>query len=467
MGLTFVKLLRTVLLLGSLSLCMNASVRAATSFFLKNGDRVCFYGDSITEQRFYTVDVETYVRTRYPQLHVKFVNSGVGGDSVGGGWAGPISLRLRRDVFPFNPNVVTIMLGMNDAQYRPFNQAIFNKYRQGYKHLIASLKSHLPGVRIVLIGPSPYDDVTAKPGFPGGYNGVLVRYMQFVRRLARQDHVFFVDFNTPLVTVLKRVEKISPKLAKDVIPGRVHPSAAGELVMAQALLKAWGAPARVDSVAIDAGNRHITETKDAVVRHVLVAQGVVSWTQVDKSLPMPIMALHETWPQFPPTSIWGAPSPDMKHTNAATALIIRESGFMHDLDRQMLKVTHLAAADYELRINGKKVARFTSTELAHGINISQLPTPMLAQAYRVLSLAWEDTQIRFAAWREVQLPMSNIGWFTPQLPVNVNSGPGVAKAKTIVGNIMENFSQLQHLVSTEEFLASAPVPIHYELSPIH
>ncbi len=458
--------MRTVLLLGSLSLCLSASVRAATSFFLKKGDRVCFYGDSITEQRFYTVDVETYVRTRYPHLHVKFVNSGVGGDAVGGGWAGPINLRLRRDVFPFKPNVVTIMLGMNDAQYRAFNQAIFNKYRQGYKHLINSLKSHLPGVRILLIGPSPYDDVTAKPGFPGGYNAVLVRYMQFVQRLARKDHVSFVDFNTPLVAVLKKVEHINPKLAKDVIPGRVHPSAAGQLVMAQALLKAWGAPATVDSVALDAGNSRITESQDTVVRHVLAADGAVSWTQVDKSLPMPIMALHETWPQFPPTSIWGAPAPDMKHTSAATALIIRESGFVHDLDRQMLKVTHLTAANYELRINGKKIARFTRAELAHGINISQLPTPMLAQAYRVLSLAWEHTQIRFAAWRQVQLPMSNVGWFIPQVPVNVNSGPGAVKAKTIVNHIMQNFSQLQHLISTQEYLAATPEPCRYELSPI-
>ena len=58
---------------------------AAKPFFLKNGDRICFYGDSITEQRFYTTDVELYVRTRFPKLHVRFVNSGVGGDRVSAG----------------------------------------------------------------------------------------------------------------------------------------------------------------------------------------------------------------------------------------------------------------------------------------------------------------------------------------------------------------------------------------------
>ena len=91
------------------------AMAAARKFFLQNGDRVCFYGDSITEQRFYATDVETYVLTRFPKLRVRFVDSGVGGDRVTGGWAGTVNLRLRRDVFPFKPNVVTIMLGMNDA----------------------------------------------------------------------------------------------------------------------------------------------------------------------------------------------------------------------------------------------------------------------------------------------------------------------------------------------------------------
>jgi hypothetical protein len=59
----------------------------ADTFKLKNGDRVVFYGDSITDQRQYSVLVETFVATRYPHLDVTFVNSGWGGDSVAGGGA--------------------------------------------------------------------------------------------------------------------------------------------------------------------------------------------------------------------------------------------------------------------------------------------------------------------------------------------------------------------------------------------
>jgi hypothetical protein len=38
---------------------------AQSSFFLKDGDRVVFYGDSITDQRLYTTFTETFVLTRF------------------------------------------------------------------------------------------------------------------------------------------------------------------------------------------------------------------------------------------------------------------------------------------------------------------------------------------------------------------------------------------------------------------
>src|SRR5712692_10805534 len=86
---------------------------AQADFYLQDGDRVVFYGDSITDQRLYTTFAETYVLTRFPALRVKFVHSGWGGDRVSGGGGGPIDVRLRRDVIAYRPTVMTIMLGMN------------------------------------------------------------------------------------------------------------------------------------------------------------------------------------------------------------------------------------------------------------------------------------------------------------------------------------------------------------------
>ena len=73
-----------------------AALPAQERFYLHDKDTVVFYGDSITEQRLYTTFVETFVLTRYPQLNVRFVNSGWGRETVAGGDGGPVDLRLTR-----------------------------------------------------------------------------------------------------------------------------------------------------------------------------------------------------------------------------------------------------------------------------------------------------------------------------------------------------------------------------------
>src|SRR5437899_10370528 len=122
----FVTLIRTVCFFAFIALQIRAE-----DFALKAGDRVVFYGDSITDQRLYTAFTETYVVTRFPKLDVSFVHSGWGGDRVTGGGGGPIDVRLRRDVFAYKPTVMTIMLGMNDGSYRAFDEKIFDTYAKG------------------------------------------------------------------------------------------------------------------------------------------------------------------------------------------------------------------------------------------------------------------------------------------------------------------------------------------------
>src|SRR5689334_21151373 len=115
---------KTLLLLSALAATFAA--QAQDRIALRDGDRVVFFGDSITDQRLYTTFTETFVVTRFPKMAVSFVHSGWGGDRVTGGAGGPIDVRLWRDVLPYNPTVVTIMLGMNDGRYRAFEQPVFD-----------------------------------------------------------------------------------------------------------------------------------------------------------------------------------------------------------------------------------------------------------------------------------------------------------------------------------------------------
>lgn len=435
-----------------------AAASPAADFQLHPGDRVCFYGDSITEQRYYGMDVETYVRTRFPGLHVEFVNSGVGGDKVNGGWAGRIDLRLERDVFPFKPTVVTIMLGMNDASYHAFDEPVFAAYQRGYEHIIASLQAHLPGARIVLIEPTPYDDITQPPKFPGGYNAVLLKYAAFVRQLAAKHHLQCVDFMQPLLDVVQRAQAENPALARQIIPGRIHPSAVGELVMAQALLKAWQAPATVTSVSIDAAAHRVVRSGNTKVTALAAQGGGLAWTQRDDALPFPILGLHENWWQFPPVEReWGslsfftpAPRPNWSVTEPDAALIVRLSGFYDALDAQPLQVTGLQPGRYTLTIDGQAVGTFTAAQLGQGINLARYHTPMLDQSYGVLDLVWKQTAWRFFAWRGIQTQLT------------FDHDPAVQHASRKLIAALE--AQRQR-IAQREYGAARPKPTHYELTP--
>ncbi len=457
---TKLSLLAAVLPLCFCAAAPQAAAAADALFYLHDGDRVCFYGDSITEQRFYGVDVQTYVRTRFPHLRVSFVNSGVGGDKVTGGWAGQIDLRLQRDVFPFKPNVVTIMLGMNDAKYQSFNQEIFNTYTNGYEHLIESLQAHLPGVRIVLIAPSPYDDVTETPKFPGGYNEVLLKYSAFVHELAAAHDLMFVDFNEPLVAVMQKAFAQNPALSHEVIPGRVHPSAAGELVMAQALLQAWNAPSTVTAVTIDVVADKVERADNTRVSDVKADGGTVAWTQKDACLPFPILALHDDWPQFPPyenprwgvmSFVWPEPNPNWDYTNPVMQMVLGDCGFYAAADEEPLQVKGLPASNYQLKINAQVVGEFTADQLAGGINLAECHTPMLEQSYRVLDQVWQQVQWRYFTWRQIQLRLSD------------DHDRAVRRATENLIHALQN--QKDHLAE-EQYAAAAPQPMHYELTPV-
>lgn len=406
-------------LLGALA-ALSSAAFAQNGFALREGDRVVFYGDSITDQRLYTTFTETYVVTRFPRLNVTFVHSGWGGDRVNGGGGGPIDVRLYRDVLPYNPTVLTIMLGMNDGHYRAYDQQTFDEFATGYKHIVDTVRRALPGIRITAIQPSPYDDVTRAPTFEGGYNAVLVRYSDFLKQYAADQKLDLADLNTSVVAALGKAKSADAANAAKLIPDRVHPGAAGHLLMAEALLKAWGAPALVTDVEIDAGRKEAVRQLGARVADLHSAKGI-SWTQTDDALPMPV-----------------------DQRDPLVSLAIRSSDFMDALNQEPLKVRGLAAGRYTLKIDGETTGAFTAAELAGGVNLAILPTPMARQAAQVHALTLRHNNIHAARWRQIQVPMER------------DNTPHLLKA-------LDALDELEGDVLKEQRAAAQPKPHRYEV----
>jgi lysophospholipase L1-like esterase len=369
--------------------CQATFAAPADSFYLHPGDKVVFYGDSITDQRLYTMVTELFVVTRYPKLDVRFIHSGWGGDRVGGGGGGLIDVRLQRDVLAYHPTVMTIMLGMNDGHYTSHTVADDETYYAGYRHLVEVVRQAVPSLRITAIEPSPFDDVTRPFTLqPAGYNAVLQSYSAWIEHYAGEAHLDVADLNAPVVAMLRKANSDDAATALKILPDRVHPALAGHMVMAEQLLKAWHARPLVSSVTLDAAAGKVTNTKFASVSDFKMAP--LSWTESDEALPLPFAA-------------WLAD--DRDHS---IALAIKSSDITEALNQEPLRVTGLAEGRYKLTIDGVVVGTWGRKDLADGVNLAVLDTPMARQSVEVRDLTARRIEIHQQRWRTLQVPLEKM-----------------------------------------------------------
>jgi lysophospholipase L1-like esterase len=374
-----------------------ASLNAQQSEFrVRDGDHILFYGDSITDQRNYTMAIETFILTRYPKMHVQYTNSGWGGDRVSGGGGGAIDLRLQRDVTAYKPTVVTIMLGMNDGGYKTATEASDKTFFDGFRHIHDVLKQSDPQARITAIEPSPYDDVTRPSTFPvlGGapYNQSLIGYGKWIGTFAKQNNWTTADANTDFVHMLERASQTNPALAKEILPDHIHPSFGGSLMIAEAVLKSWDARPIVASVAINSSGSKpkLSHVEHADITALTNTDGL-RWSETDDALPLPFMQWQE---------IWGA--------GPTVGLVIGSSDLVTALNQEPLSVSGLKDGVYSLRIDGESVGTFTNDQLAKGINLALLKTPMTEQAMKVYQLTNQHGDLHYDRWRHVEVPFGTM-----------------------------------------------------------
>ncbi|HLK59002.1 MAG TPA: SGNH/GDSL hydrolase family protein [Chthonomonadaceae bacterium] len=364
----------------------NAPSRTRENFYLRDGDRVVFYGDSITDQRLYTTYIESYCVSRFPKKHFTFFHSGWGGDRVTGGGGGPIDLRLKRDVLVYKPNVVTICLGMNDGGYAAFDQARFDTYVNGYRHILTTLLKELPGVRITLLTAPPFDDVTRPVTFPGGYNSTLAAYGEAVKALGREYGLVVADTNEPLVAALARAKTSDAVVAANIIRDRVHPGPGGHIVMAAAVLKAWNAPDTVAEIELDGKTGKVARHNNTHLSDVHVADGKLTFTHLDDALPWPLDRDPKTHPD--------------------TELVLASTDIEQTLNRYTLTVTGLSGEKYTVKVDGAEVATVSGADLAKGVDLAALPgLPANTQAQEVLAAVRKHTNLHNHRWRDIQVQM--------------------------------------------------------------
>lgn len=145
--------------------------------------------------------------------------------------------------------------------------------------------------------------------------------------------------------------------------------------MAYAVLSALKVPQQIANITLDAISGSVTAEGTQVSD--LRIEKAISFTGQDSGLPMFV--------------------PDSAQVGLKLVPVQRR------LNRHVLTITKLPPGEYDLLIDGNPVARLDATELAAGVNLSNLETPMWKQAERLWTLIIEKNDTYFRRWRDVQL----------------------------------------------------------------
>ncbi len=350
-------------LLAAAVLALASSTAAAQDdgLLLRDGDRVVFYGDSITQQRLYTRYVQQYVYCRYPELDISFFNAGWGGDTAEGA-----NKRVLRDVLELRPTVVTLFFGMNDGGYRAPDPAIRKGFGEELARLVDSLTAN--GARVVVITPGCVDPSRAKRMDGTVYNKALRGLADEALKIAKDRGVTALDMHEALLTFQTAQQAANPEFT--MIPDSVHPNAGGHVVMAQALLGALGAEPMPPLGEVDIARKSAT--------------GLSLIEADDREV-----VLEAAAPQ--PASVWIDPAA----TTVATAC-----GFVRDMAGRRLVVKGLARGTWDIAVDGTRLGEVTAKDFAEGRSIGSVGWE---RGRRLHELVKRREDHYFQLWRDVRL----------------------------------------------------------------
>lgn len=321
----------------ALALCALLARAEEPTFQIKDGDVWVMAGDSITAQRLHTNYIEAFFRTRYPQLHLHFRNSGVGGNRVS-----DLLQRFDYDVAAWHPTIISVELGMNDV-FSPLSN-----YLNGSSQVVQ--RSHDLGAQPIFFSASPINDGSMMNAWMSTRCQLIHPYSNALAATLQNLGVLFVDQYHPLIDVWganfqNGPTGIHPDAAAYIPLGgtTVHVGPVAQYTMAAAILQGLHVDGDVSSATITAEGE-ITDATRCAITDVSTQGGVLSFTRLDEVGPWPILPSCRSAVQLYPS--------------------------MLDLSRYMLRLTGLAEGDYRVSINGKPAGIVASSTLEAGWNMT-------------------------------------------------------------------------------------------------
>ncbi len=342
----------------------------STQFFKEN-DRICFVGDSLTQTGMFHHNILLFHILRFPYQKINVFNCGIGGNKTK-----DVLQRLENDVFKNKPNVIVLMLGMNDVHIENYNldktenyekqfKILTDKFKKDYEHLIKIFISK--NLRLILQTPTIYDqtvELSSENQF--GKNQALAICANFVIQLGYKYNLPVIDYYTIMNEINSTYQKKN-KLFTIIGEDRIHPGETGHFIMFYKFLEKEKIKAFVSKIVIDKNTGIIfNDLFNCFVDDYKIKKKKLSFTAKEFSLPYPVIN---------------------EQKNALSYI-----SFTEKFNQEILIIKNLDRKEYVLSIDNIKIGTFSANQLNKGINLSLFEnTPQFRQAVKLknhLSEMW-------------------------------------------------------------------------------
>ena len=373
-----------------------------------------FVGDSITQGK-YPKDLQALLATRYPGRDLWTIDFGAAGQTSTHG-----PQRIGYDIFggSIRPDVVFINFGMNDVAPLGFTTSaprIAEESKKRREQFTTNLREMIRrcgqrGAKVVVLAPTPFDDATTslrEAGTRPVAAKELERFAGISRDVAAEARAMFIDLHTPLDQYNKLKQADDPSFT--IIRDRVHPDAAGNLLITSVILKALKARPQIYDITLDVTADAPVNAAGAKVSAIVRTGGGLKFSLNESAMPFPV------------------PTPKR-------GLKVLESpvDYAAEWNRQRLTIRNLPAGEYALKIDDTPVGTYSAKALAAGIDLgSNTNTPQYQAAAKIVALVMgakakleEDIRAMVANGKE--------GWQTEpadKLLASVNKRIGELKAR--------------------------------------
>lgn len=224
----------TIIGAAAVALAWSSQLHAAEKPTLKDGERIVFLGDSITQAgaqpKGYVSLVREAVEKQAPKKKIEVIGAGISGNRVPN-----LEARLKKDVLDKQPTLVVIYIGINDVWHSARGRGTpKDQYEAGLHRIIKQIKAQ--DARVILCTPSMIGE---KTDGSNELDEMLEEYSAISRKVAKKTDSQLLDLRKRFVAHLKKHNADGKEKGVLTTDG-VHLNAAGNQFVADCMLDALG-----------------------------------------------------------------------------------------------------------------------------------------------------------------------------------------------------------------------------------